>query len=97
MEQVDLTTPEIVPPPNPPTNYWRVDDVRLVWSAQLVKIGLVGQNGENKKFAYTGAEAATMMVALNKANLSVKSLQRRVLERLIADGKLAGSITGSPD
>ncbi len=37
------------------------------------------------------------MVALNTANLSIKSPQRRILERLVADGKLTGSIAGTPD
>jgi hypothetical protein len=38
-----------------------------------------------------------MMISLNKVNLSVKSLHRRVIEQLINDGKLDGTISGSPD
>ena len=37
------------------------------------------------------------MKALNKADLSVKSLHRRVLERLIADSFLPGLVSGSPE
>lgn len=97
MEQVDLTTPEIYPPPGPATNYWRVDDLRLIWSAKLIKIELLGQNGERKKFAYDeAAGAVTLMTFLNTANLSIKSLHRRIMERLISDGKLSGTISGTP-
>jgi hypothetical protein len=59
------------------------------------------------RFAYGGIDPSTppaektkalnLMIALNKANLTVKSLQRRVLEQLAADGLLAGSVTGTPD
>jgi len=45
---------------------------------------------------YDGAEADALIVALNKANLSTTSLEKRVLQRCQADGKLgAGTITGS--
>ena len=47
---------------------------------------------------YKGDTATTLMRALNKADLSVKSLQRRILERLVVDGKLpAGAVTGTVD
>lgn len=47
---------------------------------------------------YEGSTALALMVALNKANLSTTSLQRRILERLVQDNKLpAGNVTGSPD
>jgi hypothetical protein len=37
---------------------------------------------------YSGAEATQLMQTLNTANLTTKSLQKRVLEKLQADGKL---------
>ena len=41
--------------------------------------------------------AETLIVALNKANLSVTSLEKRVLQRCQQDGKLgAGTISGVP-
>jgi hypothetical protein len=46
----------------------------------------------------TEAEGAvTDMIALNKANLSTTSLQRRVMNRLTALGRLSGTISGTPD
>lgn len=43
-------------------------------------------------------EATDLLRALNKANLTTKSLERRCLERAIQDGKLGvGTVTGTPD
>ncbi len=50
-----------------------------------------------REFRYEGSIAMTLLLALNTANLTIKSLERRVLERLIADGLLAGAVTGLPD
>jgi hypothetical protein len=45
-----------------------------------------------------GDAAEPLVKALNKANLSIKSLERRALEKLQADGRIsAGSVTGSPE
>jgi hypothetical protein len=60
-------------------------------------IQLRGSNGLTRSFRYDGTTALNLMIALNKTDLSTKSLQRRILERLIADGKLIGTITGTPD
>jgi hypothetical protein len=47
---------------------------------------------------YEDAAADALLIGLNKANLSVKSLEKRVTETCQADGKLgAGAITGAPD
>jgi hypothetical protein len=67
-----------------------------------VLVGLVDNNGARLDVEYRddagGTVAAQMLSALNTANLTTKSLQQRVLERLIADGKLpAGAVTGIPD
>ena len=42
--------------------------------------------------------ATTLLRALNTVNLSTTSLQKRVIQRLVTDGKLpAGAVTGAPD
>ncbi len=54
--------------------------------------------GIESTFQYDGATATSLMVALNKANLSTSSLHKRVLQQLVADGKLTvGTVTGTPD
>jgi hypothetical protein len=87
MESITLTVP---------VSSLRVLELHLDWEESAVNI-VVGGPGFREDFLYTGAAAMTLMVALNKLDLSVKSLHRRVLERLIADGKLAGSVVGIPD
>lgn len=104
-EDFTLTTPEIVPQVT--TSTYRLVGLFLDWERTTIIIRLRGANGETKQFTYGGNDPSTpsaektkalnLMLALNKANLSIKSLQRRVLEQLVTDGFLAGSITGTPD
>jgi hypothetical protein len=75
-----------------------VGAVRILDKAlSYININVVGQNGVSLPFAYTGATADDLCVALDKANLAIKDLHTRVFERLIADGLLKGTISGSPD
>lgn len=95
-ETLTLTTAEVIPQIT--TTDYRV--VRLLKDAEqeLIVIHVRGTNGERKEFRYEKNDGAlALIVAINKANLSLKSEQRRILERLIADGKLAGTVTGTPD
>lgn len=92
-EVLDLTVPIVVPS----ITSYRVVRLTFDWEAAVISIGLRGPNGEFRDFAYNGEIATTLMIALNKANLSTQSLQRRVLARLVNDGLLAGTISGSPD
>lgn len=92
-EQLDLSTPS-----TPPTlTYWQVVYLELNWVSQSIRIGLLGTNQETAQHNYNGDEATTLMAQLNKADLSIKSLQRRILERMLAEGVLEGTISGTPD
>lgn len=92
-ERLDLTAAVTYPS----TTYWRVARLDLNWNQASITIDLVGPNNERKSHQYIGATATTLMVALNKANLTSNSLQKRVLDRLVSDGVLAGTVSGSPD
>ena len=94
-EQVDLTTPDQV---QAGTSTYSVAQLTLDWEHGRIVIRLVGDNGERKEVVFGDADnARAMMRALNKTDLSTVSLHRRIMERLIADGHLAGSISGAPD
>lgn len=93
MEQLTLTAAQTYPS----TTFWKISALHLDWTAARIDIVLLGTNGEQKTFSYTGATATTFMIALNKLNLSVQSLHSRIMTRLVADGFLAGSVTGIPD
>jgi hypothetical protein len=96
-EQLNLVTPDQATPGTPD---YRVVLLTLAFEGpegSYIVIGLQGSTGTRRTFTYEGATARALILALNTVNLSVKSLQRRVLERLIADGKLAGAISGTPD
>lgn len=92
-ELVTLTT--AITTPNLTT--YRVVGLHLDWDAATIGIRLRGTNGEIKTAGYQGAAATTLMTQLNKANLTSNSLHKRILTQLIADGELAGTISGSPD
>lgn len=92
-EQLDLSV-AITPPSR---TFYRVTALSLNWPAQNVGVTVEGSDGVGLSFGYVANEAVALMTALNTANLSVKSLQKRVIEKLQADGKLpAGSVTGTP-
>ena len=95
-EQIDLTIPEVAVPEVSVAEY-HISSLSFNWEVKKIIIDLVSDNGIRKTFGYSDTEAETLMIALNKVDLSTKSLQTRILERLVADGRLDGSISGSPD
>lgn len=94
-EEVTLATPEVRPEIR--TTAYRVRALFLDWEGSRIVVHLRGTNGELREVAYTAETAATLMRALNRADLSTASLQRRILSRLVADGFLAGAVSGTPE
>lgn len=98
VEQIDLTVPDQV---KIGTTTYKLTELNFDWGRSRIVIVLVGANGERKEVVYADGEESTdtrdLMRVLNKANLSIKSLHRRVMERLIADGHIVGNISGVPD
>ncbi len=77
---------------------YRIRFLNLNWDGAAIEIGYTDNIGSPLTYWYRGAEATALMIALNKANLSTKSLHRRVLEQLATDGVFgAGTISGTPD
>ncbi len=95
MEQLALTANETVP--EIVNTSYRVVFISMDWENALIIVRLRGDNKERKEFTYGGVEATNLMISLNKANLSTLSLQKRILNKLIADGKISGTVTGTPD
>ena len=105
-EQIDLTIPDRA---HPGTPYYRVGTLTLDYDAGRITIVLTGDNDIQRAEVYNdgqdgqgnedpgGTLATDLMRTLNKANLSTKSLYRRIIELLIADGRLEGTVSGSPD
>lgn len=90
-EQLDLTA-AIVPPSQ--TSY-RVSRLTLDWDGQLIRVGLTASDGTAFDVSYTGTTAVQLMTTLNSANLSLSSLHKRILNKLVADGKIAaGTVSG---
>lgn len=104
-EQIDLAAPV-----GPTTNRWRVysihlergvmsdgDNLVLNTTRSFIEVVLVGDNGRTFVHRWTGQAADNNILALNKADLSTNSLERRVLAKLITDGVISGAVAGTPD
>lgn len=103
-EEYTLTTPETKPAIT--NNAYKVTLAHYDWTMPEIQFRLVGQNYETIYTGYGGAmatqaekdEAIKLMKMLNTANCSTKSMQKRILEKLAADGKIpSGTVTGTPD
>ena len=87
MEQLDFTV----------AKHYRITKIVLDWQGSTIEVHLKDDQDTPSVVTYAGATATNLMIILNTANLSVKSLHKRVIEKLMLDGKLpSGDITGSP-
>jgi len=91
-ERIDLAAADQV---QPGTTFYRPTALHLDWENARIKVILKGEHGEYKSVVYENA--LTELKALNTANLSTNSLHKRLLNKLLTDGYLTGSISGSPD
>jgi len=62
-----------------------------------VRIIVVNNLGQDAEFNYEGEAARQLLNKLNTMDFSVDSFEKRILERLIADGHLPGTVEGTPD
>ena len=85
-----MVMPPTDPPPPPPAP-------PPVPEPGWVSIKLKDDAGKYSQYQYPGKKATQMIQSLNTANLSTKSMQKRILEKLAADGFLPGTVQGTPD
>jgi hypothetical protein len=83
------------PPPQQTT--WKVNEIHFNWAAQSIQIGLIGTNNEAKHHSYGSTTATSFMSLCNTKNFTSTSMQKEVLKRLVNDGVIAGTISGTPD
>jgi hypothetical protein len=92
-EQLDLATPVTKPAI---TNY-RVSYMNLDLDNARIVVFLTANNGDTIQKTYdatTTPSGAVLLHNLNTGNFSVNSLMKAVYNRLIADGVLAGTVSG---
>jgi len=104
-EKITLTTPVHVSPGAADFRIWNTTlrrahpdrttaEIRIIFR-EVGGMGFVA-GGKSLECLYEGPAAETLIVALNKVNLSTTSLEKRFIQRCQADGNLApGTITGS--
>lgn len=97
-EKITLSS-SYVADPRTATEFY-VESVLFNWKDKKIVIHL-GNGVIQRVIEYvdTAADpkATNLMVALNKANLTSNSLHKRILNQLISDGYIAGTISGSTD
>lgn len=94
-EALTLTTPA-----TRTTTTYRVAQLHLEPDDRRFTLVVRGTNGETITAYREGTDAVTLMRALNKANNTIKSLERRALEWLAAQPEgaaIPGTISGAPD
>jgi hypothetical protein len=91
-ERATLTTPRVAT-----TSVYRLSTLTLDWDAAAIVVRLTSLTVPTDILTceYHGATATTMMIALNKANLTSRSLSQRIFDRIIADGCISATVTGS--
>lgn len=102
MEELILTSPVVQ---SKTTTKYRVASITLDLDTRasagdppgLIAITLRSNLNEAIYHTYTGTIASTLIRQLNVVNLSTKSLHKRIIERLVSDGILEGTISGVPD
>ena len=102
MEELILTSPVVTP--STTTSKYHVVSLTLDTEAGnrgsapgLISIRLKDNLGALSSYKYEGQQAIDMIKVLNTANLTTKSMHKRALERLSADGFLPGTVQGQPD
>jgi hypothetical protein len=72
-------------------------EIRAIFTEVVPGTTTFVTNGRVLACAYNGTTADSFLLALNKMNFSVTSLEKRVTTQCQTDGKLgAGSVTGTP-
>lgn len=97
-EQIDYGAPLQA---NSGSTFLKAQELELSLEKGTIRVVFIGANGVRIVCFWRdsdGEGATTKIVALNKANLSTKSLLRRLIEQAVADGKIpTGTISGLPD
>jgi len=88
--------------PLPATSTLRIADLDLNVRGSMIRVifaefaaGVWVPNGREIIAEWNGPTADALLLALNKANLTTQSLAQRVFTQAIADGKLAGTQSGT--
>lgn len=91
-ELIQLTDPVIVQPEVRVTGYALGALFFQLLPSPLLVVHLIGASGSRLEVRYEGTPAEQILTGLNTANLTEKSMTRRLLEVIVADGRVAGDV-----
>ena len=93
-ERVDVTAPIVKTITN-----WKVTVFNARPEEGIIFVEVMANTGETRSKIYsptTTPSGPTLISNLNTANLTTRSLYQRILDRLIADGVIEGTVAGTP-
>jgi hypothetical protein len=91
-EQIRLTTPEVIT-----ANTVTIRMFMIRPTIATIDVELATDTGRILRHRWgPNAATLTMIRNLNKADLSTRSLQQRILDRLVLDGVIQGTVEGDP-
>ena len=102
----DFTLTDPIVEPATTTNKYRIVSLLLTMEApqilpgvpSAVLIALRDNLGNPLHHQYTGQQATDYIKWINTANFTTKSMHKRILEKLTAEGVIPpGTVTGTPD
>lgn len=96
----EIMTPDTAIPADPQNRLaaTSVHIGKVIFDYDNAAIEVTVDNGSvYKTYGYIGSIATTLMNSLNTMNFSVNSFKKKVFQQLNSDGKLPGTISGSPD
>lgn len=95
-EKVTLTVAET----KPENTAYEVERLTFDIKAKTIHVQLLGDNGEALSKVYdstTTPTGASLLTTVNTSDNRTVSLIKKVYNRLIADGILVGTVSGTPD
>lgn len=95
-EKIALASPET----KPSNTSYSLDHISFDLRRRAITVQLLGDNGEAITKTYdhsTTPTGATLFTQVNTSDNRTVSMVKKVYARLIADGVLAGTVSGTPD
>ncbi len=88
-DTIILATPDQV---SVGTGSYVLSDMEIGFASDYVSFTLTGENGEKRRFNFTGPDGAALLAAITSSNAAIKNLQRLGLRFLADNGHLDGTV-----
>ena len=74
------------------TDSYTLTDMEIGFASDYVSFTLTGENGEKRRFNFTGPEGKALLDVIMSSNASIKKLQKFALHYLVNNRHLVGTV-----